>query len=75
MDATQTHKENQMTIKIETIRSTFLSEDILGGTKLFLHFDGVWFRVETRFQSLSKSKSINTALTKFEAIVAGASPF
>lgn len=61
----------------ETLRSTQLPDDILGGTRLFLRYtEGKRhpYTVETRWQILRRSADITTAATLFEAIALGALP-
>lgn len=50
----------------EVIRSTFLPEDTLGGTRLFCGERGGWFIVFTRFEELKRSRNIDVALKWFD---------
>ena len=50
----------------EVIRSTFLPEDLLGGTKLFCGYRDGWFIVYTRWQQLKRSRDIDKALKSFD---------
>lgn len=56
---------------METLRSTFLPLDVKGGTRLFLNFDGDKYVVSTRFERLFRSKNLDKAIARFEAIVMG----
>lgn len=56
-------------METETLRSTFLPEDVMSGTKMFLNFyEGKRhpYVVETRFQVLKRAGTIKKAIAYWE---------
>ena len=61
-----------MSNKAETLRSTFLPLDTLGGTKLFLKYDVTFKRpysVETRWQVFCRVSTLHKAVIRYEHII------
>ena len=61
-----------MSNEAETLRSTFLPLDTLGGTRLFLKYDTTFKRpysVETRWQVFCRVSTLTTAVARYEHIV------
>ena len=48
------------------LRSGFLPEESLAGTKLFLSYKGGWYLIETRFQILKRRRKLDEAAKLFE---------
>ena len=55
----------------EIIRSTFLNENHLKGTKLFCTFSNGWFDIHTRWESFKRFRGIYKALDYFERFAEG----
>jgi hypothetical protein len=53
------------------LRSTFLPEDTLSGTRLFLVYREGRYYVETRFQYFKRTKFYDKAVAYFEAVEMG----
>ena len=53
------------------LRSTYLPEDTLGGTKLFLSYEKQWYVVHTNWQNLARRRVLDKASQVYEAIVLG----
>ena len=56
---------------MELIRSTYFPPEIKGGTRLFLNFDGEKYIVTSRFERFMRTTSLDRAIARFEALVAG----
>lgn len=56
------------------LRSSFLPEDIRGGTRVFLSFERGWFVVHTRFETFARRRNLNEATSLFEKAEMGTLP-
>lgn len=53
------------------LRSTYLPEDTLGGTKLLLSYEKGWYVVHTNWQNLKRSRTLDKAAQVYESILMG----
>ncbi len=68
VEAQRREAERRAHLPEGTLRSTFLDDSVLGGTQLFLSYEGGWYIVHTRFQSLARRRNLDDAAAVYERI-------